>query len=50
MSEYFCVFIQFLLKFVPKGPIDKWVSVGSGNGMVPLSEPTQIQLSDMRHC
>ena len=35
LNERFCILIQISLKFVPKGPIDKKVSVGSGNGLAP---------------
>ena len=36
MNEKFFISIQILLKCVPKGPIDKKVSIGPGNGLVPI--------------
>ena len=35
MNEKNCILIQISLKFLHKGPIDKKISIGSGNGSAP---------------
>ena len=38
LDENIWISIKIPLKFVPKGPIDKKVSVGSGDGLVPSTD------------